>query len=94
MSDPYARALSAIDYLFTPDLGPVARNAMVMWYLGQWDPMPATWRERHGMHPEDDARVVSAAAWRAGLVWQAIRSHPMGAQPTGFASWAEPPRTP
>jgi hypothetical protein len=26
-------------------------------------------------------------------VWQAIRSHPMGAQPTGFASWAEPPRT-
>lgn len=75
------------------DLGPVARNAMVMWYLGQWDPMPATWRERHGMHPEDDALVVSAAAWRAGLVWPAIGSHPMGAQPTGFGSWAEPPRT-
>jgi hypothetical protein len=28
MSDPYARALSAIDYLFVPDLDPVARGAL------------------------------------------------------------------
>ena len=28
MSDPYARALSAIGYLFVPDLDPVARGAL------------------------------------------------------------------
>ena len=28
MSDPYARALSALEYLLTPDLNPVARGAL------------------------------------------------------------------
>jgi hypothetical protein len=74
-----------------PDLGPVARNTIVLWYLGQWDALPREWRDRHGASTLDVPRVVSADAYTAGLVWRAIRAHPMGADPPGFGSWANPP---
>jgi hypothetical protein len=74
-----------------PDLGPVARNTIVLWYLGQWDELPREWRNRHGASPRDVSRVVSPDAYAAGLVWRAIRAHPMGADPPGFGSWANPP---
>jgi hypothetical protein len=81
--------------LVDPDLGPVARNVIVLWYLGQWDQMPRAWRDRHGASPEDVARVASAAAFRAGLVWRAIGSHATSADPPGFGSWAtRPPEGP
>lgn len=73
------------------DLGPVARNTIVLWYLGQWDALPREWRDRHGASPRDVSHVVSADAYAAGLVWRAIRAHPMGADPPGFGSWANPP---
>ena len=77
--------------LADPDLGPLARNLIVLWYLGQWDQMPREWRARHGAAPADEPGVPSAAAFRAGLVWPAIGSHPTSARPPGFGSWAEPP---
>jgi hypothetical protein len=77
--------------LADPDLGPIARNVIVLWYLGQWDQMPRHWRDRNGASPADVAGIPSAAAFRAGLVWRAIGSHPMSADPPGFASWATPP---
>jgi hypothetical protein len=73
------------------DLGPIARNVIVLWYLGQWDQLPRGWRERHGASPADVAGVASAAAFRAGLVWPAIGSHATSANPPGFGSWATPP---
>jgi hypothetical protein len=73
------------------ELGPIARNMIVLWYLGQWDQMPRHWRDRHGASPADVAGVPSAAAFRAGLVWRAIGAHPTGANPPGFGSWATPP---
>lgn len=73
------------------DLGPLARNVIVLWYLGQWDQMPRHWRDRHGASPADEAQVASAAAFREGLVWPAIGAHPTGAKPPGFGSWATPP---
>lgn len=76
------------------DLGPVARNAIVLWYVGEWVPLPAEWRNRNGAGPLDVARVVSAAGYRSGLVWRAIGGHPKGADPPGYGSWAEPPTTP
>jgi hypothetical protein len=73
------------------DLGPIARNVIVLWYLGQWDQMPRAWRRRHGAAPVDVAHVASAAAFRAGLVWPAIGTHATGANAPGFGSWATPP---
>jgi hypothetical protein len=75
-------------------LGPVARNVIVLWYLGQWDPLPQDWRNSYGASPLDVARVVSPAAYRAGLVWRAIGAHPMGADGPGYGSWATAPTLP
>ena len=88
-----ARLLAADpeDVLADPDLGPLARNLIVLWYLGQWDQMPREWRARHGAAPADEPGIASAAAYRAGLVWPAIGTHAMGANAPGFGSWAEPP---
>ena len=77
--------------LADPALGPLARNLIVLWYLGQWDQMPREWRNRHGASPNDTAGVPSAAAFREGLVWAAIGAHPTGAKAPGFGSWATPP---
>ena len=77
--------------LADPDLGPLARNLIVLWYLGQWDQMPRAWRDRHGAAPADVAQVASAAAFRAGLLWPAIGTHAMSANAPGFGSWAMPP---
>lgn len=87
-SDP-AKALEGL--LAEPGLGPVARNVIVLWYCGEWRPLPNGWRNTYGASPLDVARVVSAAAYRSGLVWKAIGAHPKGADGTGFASWANPP---
>lgn len=76
------------------DLGPVAQSLIVMWYLGQWSPLPRAWRDRNGANPLDMARVISADAYTAGLVWTAIGAHPMGANPGGFGSWSNPPADP
>jgi hypothetical protein len=73
------------------DLGPVARNVIVLWYLGQWNALPNAWRNRNGASPRDVARVISADAYASGLVWKAIGAHPMGANPPGYGSWANPP---
>jgi hypothetical protein len=91
--DLVARLLAAdpADVLADRDLGPIARNVIVLWYLGQWDQMPRAWRNRHGAAPADVARVASAAAFRAGLVWPAIGTHAMGANAPGYGSWAAPP---
>ena len=75
-----------------PTLGPVARNTIILWYLGQWNALPNEWRNRHGANPRDVPRVVSADAYQSGLAWKAFGAHPMGANPTGFGSWAQPPR--
>lgn len=77
-----------------PDLGPVARNVIILWYLGQWNALPNEWRNRHGASPRDVPRVVSADAYQSGLAWRTFGAHPMGAKPTGFGSWANPPSTP
>jgi hypothetical protein len=91
--DLTARLLDATaqEALADPDLGPLARNVIVLWYLGQWDQMPRGWRDRHGAAPADVAHVASAAAFRAGLVWPAIGTHPSSAKAPGFGSWATPP---
>jgi hypothetical protein len=65
-------------------LGPVAKQINFLWYTGQWkDPFPP--------EPGTQTTIVSAAAYREGLVWRAAAAHPSGAKQTGFASWATLP---
>lgn len=73
--------------------GPVARNVLVMWYLGVWSQLPRGWRNTYGATAYDTDHVVSAAAYREGLVWPAAGTHPMGAKQQGFGSWAQPSTT-
>jgi hypothetical protein len=73
-------------------LGPVARNLIKMWYLGNWYQLPRAWREAHGERARDTDHVVSAAAYQEGLVWRAIGSHPPGAKQPGFGTWSQPPQ--
>jgi hypothetical protein len=72
-------------------LGPVARNVIKMWYLGNWYQLPRAWRDAYGAHARDIDHVVSAAAYQEGLVWRAIGSHPPGAKHPGFGTWSQPP---
>lgn len=72
--------------------GPVVRNIIKLWYLGQWEALPASWREVYGNNPGDVNRIISPSAYKEGLVWVAIGAHPMGAKPSGFGTWGNPPK--
>jgi hypothetical protein len=74
-------------------LGPLARNIIKMWYLGNWSQMPEDWRKKqNGGNPLDANHVVSAQAYQEGLVWRVIGSHPPGAKQPGYATWSQPPK--
>ncbi|HYO83733.1 MAG TPA: hypothetical protein VES20_20190 [Bryobacteraceae bacterium] len=69
-------------------LGPVARNIIMLWYLGSWMALPAEWHAAYGTSETERTGVVSAAAYQAGLQWEIIGAHPPGSRQQGFASWA------
>ena len=71
-------------------LGPMARNVVLMWYLGSWYPLSEEWNREHRADSERvPEHVVSAAAYQEALWAPAIGSHPRGAKPPGFGSWGE-----
>ncbi|MEV1068916.1 hypothetical protein [Streptomyces sp. NPDC050263] len=70
---------------------PVVVSLIKLWYLGSWYPLSGTYRDENGSTADDVEHVVSAQGYREGLVWVAAGTHPMGAKPPGFGSWAEPP---
>lgn len=72
-------------------LGPVARNVITMWYLGEWDQLPQSWVDAHGLAQTAPSHVVSADAYKESLVWRAIGSHPPGAKQPGYGTWSLPP---
>jgi len=74
-----------------PAFGPVARNIIVLWYCGTWQPLPDDWCQVFGRAPSDQPHVVSPEAYLAGLQWTVAGAHPAGGLPGGFASWAGPP---
>lgn len=78
-------------YLASDKLGPLARSLIQLWYLGQWVPLPPGWQRSFGASKFDVARIISALAYKEGLVWDAIGAHPMGAKQQGFGAWAAPP---
>lgn len=82
------------EMLSDPKFGPIVRNMIKLWYLGQWDELPAAWRENYGNSPKDVNFIVSPDSYKQGLVWDAINAHPMGAKQPGFATWSSPPEPP
>ena len=80
-----------IQILADARIGPVARNIIKMWYVGTWYQLPSSWREQNGTSAGNFTHVVSASAYREGLVWTAMGAHPMGAKQPGFGTWRFPP---
>jgi len=65
-----------------PDLGPIARSIIKLWLLSTWyDPL----------RPNQPVRVVSSQAYKEGLVWKIMQSHPIGYSMWSFGYWAEEP---
>jgi hypothetical protein len=80
-------AAAAPATLADPAAGPVCRGVITLWLLGTWsDPGLA---EAGTFDPK--ARVVSSQAYKEGLVWKVMQSHPMGYSMFEFGYWAEPP---
>ncbi len=75
-------------------LGPIARNIIKMWFVGTWYQLPDYWLEEHGVSSEDSTFVVSANAYKEGLLWPTIGAHPSGAKAPGYATWSAPPKIP
>ncbi|WFU12036.1 hypothetical protein QA646_19010 (plasmid) [Rhizobium sp. CB3090] len=74
-----------------PQLGPIARNVIMLWYCGTWQQLPEGWRTAFGASPLDKTHLVSGAAYQAGLQWLAAGAHPPGAKQQGFGAWALAP---
>jgi hypothetical protein len=81
--------------------GPITRNVIRMWYLGQWQKLPGGWGS--GQFSDKDLlafdefsrnvdRVISPRAYKEGLAWRAVGVNPMGARQPGFGSWQEAPK--
>lgn len=75
--------------LADPRLGPFARNIALLWYTAAWGALSKEWAQEH-QQPEVPA-CVFGRDYPEGLVWKAAGTHPVGANPTGFGSWALPP---
>jgi hypothetical protein len=84
-SDTEAAAAGIFD---DPKLGPVARNLILLWYLGSWTALPADWHASYGTSDTEKTGVISPDAYQAGLQWEVIGAHPPGSRQQGFASWA------
>jgi hypothetical protein len=81
--------------------GPLTRNLIRMWYLGQWKKLPVCWGTKTFSKEDVDGfdefgrnvdRVISPGAYREGLAWKAVGVNPVGAKEPGFASWKELPK--
>ncbi|MGZ4121899.1 MAG: hypothetical protein ACXVOI_01640, partial [Tumebacillaceae bacterium] len=79
------------EILTSPQFGPIARNIIQMWYVGNWNALPTAWYDTYYKTGTVlPTAVVSAQAYQEGLVWKAMESKPMGAKWPGFGTWGEP----
>ena len=90
-TDSHAACQALLD---DPKIGPVIKNIITLWYLGQWNQMPAQWRNDYGASALDRDHIISAQSYRQGLVWTAMGAHPMGTKQQGFGAWSLAPPEP
>ncbi len=74
-----------------PQWGPICKNIIKMWFMGNWYPMPPAWRANYVNSPEDQMEILSNQSYIEGLVWKALGSHPKSAKQPGYGTWASPP---
>lgn len=67
--------------------GPICRNIIKMWYMGNWYQMPDEWRKNYVSSTLDTTKVLSKEAYIEGLVWKAIGTHPKSAKHPGYGTW-------
>jgi len=75
-------------------LGPIVRNIIKLWFIGNWYQLPRDWSEKFGPVARDVTFTVSPAAYVEGLLWTTIGAHPAGAKAQGYGSWANKPQIP
>ena len=85
---------AAMQMLEDPKFGPVIKNIVTLWYLGQWNQMPSQWRNKYGANAADRDHVISGQSYKQGLVWTAMGAHPMGTKQQGYGAWSLPPPKP
>lgn len=73
--------------------GPICKNMIKMWFMGNWYKMPDYWREDYVNSTADIDKVLSANTYIEGLVWAAMERHPKSAKQPGFGTWAFPPQS-
>lgn len=72
--------------------GPLGRNLIALWYLGQWDALPDGWFATNHLVPTTaNATHLPAGAYEEALAYRAFGAHPPGAKPPGHGSWSSPP---
>jgi hypothetical protein len=74
--------------LTDPQMGPVARNIIRMWYLSIW--YEGYEGQVSGFSP---GTVVSSNAYTKGLAWDAMQAHPMGYSEMHYGYWATAPQS-
>lgn len=76
--------------------GPVGRNIIQLWYLGQWNQLNGKWCIKNRKQCNDcnhETFIPSGEAYVEGLAWDALAAHPMAGKQVGFAAWSFPPPT-
>ena len=95
-TDPALAELEFVKLIMdSPEYGPIAINLNLLWYTGQWNPLPQAWRDAYGTSARDESAILSSESYREGLMWKAIGAHPMGAKQQGYGAWSRvPPNSP
>ncbi len=76
--------------LTDPQIGPLARNIIRMWYLSIW----YDGYQSGGVSGFSPGTVVSSNAYTKGLAWDVMQAHPMGYSEMHYGYWADPPEAP
>lgn len=76
----------SLDYDRMPYDG-LARRVILLWYTGIWTTM--NWKDKK--EQRDRTAMVSAEAYKQGLIWTAAETHPAGANQPGYSSWSKKP---
>jgi hypothetical protein len=85
LAQGHTPAEAAAAVLADPTAGPVCRSIILLWLLASWyDPTAAE-------AGSTASTVVSSQAYKEGLVWKVMQSHPMGYSMFEFGYWATQP---
>jgi hypothetical protein len=64
----------------------LARRIILLWYTGIWT--TTNWKDNPDIQK---TAMVNTEAYMQGLIWRTAGTHPTGARPPGYGSWAECP---